>query len=68
MPGPDIYEVALDFQDHCLEGKRTKKQQSTGDLSVPTKTCRVLWEPREGGDGFLRAQEGFPGKQEKGAG
>ena len=30
------------------------------------KTCRVLWEPREGGDGFLRGQESFPGKQEKG--
>lgn len=50
-----------------------KKQQSTGDISAPMKTCRVLWEPREGGDGFLRGQEGFlrgqesfPGKQEKG--
>lgn len=43
-----------------------KKQQSTGDISVPMKTCRVLWEPREGGDSFLRGQESFPGKQEKG--
>lgn len=62
MPGPDIYEVD---RFHRLEGKWTKKQQSTGDISVPTKTCRVLWEPREGGDGFPRAQEGFPRKQEK---
>lgn len=43
------------------------KTQSTGDITVPTKTCRVLCEPREGGDGFLRGQEGSPGKQEKGS-